>query len=259
MVSTVDCGVLRGGRQCTTLLKFATRLSGDHGVCRNLARIGASVCDACGMVDAEGNTQKVGHGLLDLLLKAASHPSYDISGIGLEALAKRVSSETGIVHQLLPILQGRAIAPHHFVTGNIPTLGSNDPSFEVDFGEFEAFRDTVLAECLVACCKAQMETYMASCTAAVEEFCGPGANGHVSFHLEAALFCIGAVAEEEGNETGEAATVFSSHLIKCLAALSSKPDSLLSNPLTLARACCFIQKVIFNMFKLNVHCASTLR
>ena len=104
---------------------------GDLEVCRNLARMGASICDACHAVSTESRPVKIGPGLLDLLLKAAAHQSTDISGIALEVLQDELSAETGLSHQLLPILQGRAITPHTFVDGDVPSLVP--PEDQTDF------------------------------------------------------------------------------------------------------------------------------
>jgi hypothetical protein len=223
----------------------------------------ASVCDACRGVSTEARPVKIGPGLLDLLLKAASHPSVDISGIALEALAEEVSAETGLVHQLLPILQGRAITPHKFVDSQTPSLL---PENGADgFTAFDQFRNTALLECLQVCWKVQPQMYLTSCAAAIEEFCREGSSAQVSFHLEAALFCVGAVAEQEealrnssstGMDQSDAAAAAAAgsltHLGNCMTALSSKPQSLLSNPLTLAQACRFVGKVRYSHLLLTI-------
>lgn len=185
-----------------------------------------------------------------MLLKAASHPIVDISGISLEFLTTLVTPETGLVHQLLPILQGRAITPHQF-NGNIPSLTvpkTSESEVMADFSEFEVFRATVLTDCLVACYKAEKASYMSSCTAAIEEFCG-NSGPQVSFHLEAVLFCIGAVSEEAMAEFDASTSI---QLQKCIAALASKPQSLMANPLTLSQSCRFIKKVRDISWKVGV-------
>lgn len=163
----------------------------------------------------------------------------DISGIALEVLVKLIVPASGLSHQLLPVLQGRAIAPHQFVNGTTPSIVPKDGT-AVDFSEFERFRENLLKDALVACWKAYNSTFMASCTAAVEEFCSPTASIHVSFHLEAAIFCLAAVSEEVVNAS-EVNSI--PHLEKVIRALSSKPESLFGNPLTLAQACKFLDKV----------------
>jgi hypothetical protein len=173
-------------------------------------------------------------------MKSASHPSVNICGIALEVLSKLLSSEIGLANQLLPILQRRAIAPHHFVNG-VPSLVASDIC-GVNFHEFEIFRETILKDSLVACWKPNEEYYFASCTAAIEEFCSTHASAQVSFHLEAALFCMGAVAEETMAGT-DGRSSHSAYLLRCTAALGGKPQSLTSNPLTLTQACHFVRKV----------------
>lgn len=237
---------------------FSLRI-GDDEVCRNLARMAASICDACRGVSTEGRPVKIGPGLLELLLKAAAHPSADISGIALEVLTEEISSETGLVHQLLPILQGRAITPHKFTNDDdgqmiIPSI---QPQSGCDgFTGFDQFRNTTLTECLQACWQVQPKIYLSSCAAAIDEFCR-SASIQVSFHLEAALFCMNAVAIEQalflssrsgsrsggGDPTSDMMMMVSPYLGECMAALSTKPASLMSNPLTLAQACRFVDKV----------------
>lgn len=239
---------------------FSLSLSlGDEDVCRNLARMAASIGDASrGSSSTEVRpVVPMRPGLLDLLLKAAAHPSVGISAIALEVLTKEVSAETGLVHQLLPILQGRAITPHRFTSGDdgqsIPSIIPDDNGSDMGIGssssssssfiDFEQFRETALKGCLQACWLAQPERYLSSCAAAVEEFCRSQSNSvHMSFHLEAALFCFVAVAEHSMvNEQRN--TNIASYLRECMAALSIKPASLVSNPLTLVQACRFVEKV----------------
>ncbi len=210
---------------------------GDIDICRNLTRMGASICNSCRVISNEARPVKIGPGLLDLLLKSAAHPSTDISGIALDVLREEVSSETGLVHQLLPILQGRAITPHTFLDGDVPSLFPCDQSEFEGYESFNRFRETSLTECLQACLEAQPEIYMSSCVSAIEEFCRPQGSHQVSFHLEAALFCITAISYAAKIEN------MSMHITKCVSAFASKPASLTSNPLTLSQACRFIHKV----------------
>lgn len=188
----------------------------------------ASVASACHSIKSEEHgSVPIGAGLLDLLLKAAAHPSVETSAIALEVLKDEVSSATGLVHQVLPILQGRAITPHQFINGQVPSIA--DSSFE----SFSQFRDSTLTDTLLACWGANPETYMSSCVAAVQEFCR-SSSSEVSFHLEAALYCLGAL---------EDSAELSSYFAQCIEALAGKPVSLTSNPLTLSQACRFVKKV----------------
>eukprot|EP00934_Nitzschia_sp_Nitz4_P000247 Nitzschia sp. Nitz4//scaffold384_size14786//6076//10073//NITZ4_008916-RA/size14786-snap-gene-0.0-mRNA-1//1//CDS//3329549943//247//frame0 len=217
---------------------------GDVEVCRNLTRISALICDACVSVRLAGQCLPPSPGVLDLLFKATCHPSHDVCAIALDAFTNVLPTEPTVVSRLLPILQGRAIVPHQFVNGTIPSiLPTESTSFE-GFLEFDSFRYTALAEVLRACWRVQPEAYYVSCTAAVEEFCGSGASVTLSFHLEAALFCIGVVAQEVGTLPVETEKDVQKHVSKCLAALAVKPKSLLCNPLTLVSVCRFVGKYV---------------
>ena len=221
-------------------LTFKFFLPGDHDVCRSLARIAASVCSACKRLSREGRHLQAGPGLLDLL-KAASHPSVNICGIALEVLSELVESEVGLGNQLLPILQRRAITPHRFSSDGIPSLIVSDVC-GANFDAFDAFRNGILVDALVACWKSNTEHYLASCTAAIEEFCGAASSATVSFHLEAALFCMTAVADEAMGQSEDPVS-HSPFLARSTRALAGKPKSLTSNPLTLIQACAFVKKV----------------
>lgn len=206
-------------------------------MCRNLARIAASVCQTC--VDIPARTQSLEPGAVNLLLKAASHPSISICGIVLPVLCQASSSDSSIVQQLLPVLQRRAIAPHYMKSGQLMLGGMSDG----DFHTFQQFRDHELADALIACWKVSGDNYMDSCTSAVEEFCLDRSSIEVSLHLEAALYCLEVVA---GSAFGSDAQFrYSRQLRRCLMALSRKPQSMVANPLTLAQVCSFLRKVSF--------------
>jgi len=139
----------------------------------------------------------------------------------------------------------------------------------VEFEEFvEQFRETVLKEALRACYGIHADYYLASCTAAIEEFCvgEMSATKQTSFHLEAALFCVVAVAEDvvpsllstpttttsssthttvPGDSTTNSNIVkdatAANYLVRCTVALAKKPKSL-NNPLTMVQTCRFIRK-----------------
>lgn len=208
-------------------------------MCRSLTVIASSVCMACAKLSSEGRQLNTGPGLLDLLIKSASHPSVNICGIAINVLGSLVSSENGLSNQLLPVLQRRAITPHHFTNGTL-SLDASDIC-GVNYQEFENFRSTVLKTALISCLKCNEESYVASCTAAIEEFCSTTSSIQVSFHLEAALYCIGA-ASDEVMSSNDTVTHLAS-LKQCIKALSSKPSSLMENPLTLAQTNIFLQKV----------------
>lgn len=210
---------------------------GDLEVCRNLTRMAASVCEACRAVTVQKSAVAVGPGLLDLLLKSAAHPSVDVSGIALDALAEKVSAEKVMVHKLLPILQGRAIIPHLFRDKGCPSIRvENLPGYD-GYDSFQLFRNTSLTDCLKACYSTHPEIYMTSCVAAIEEFCQTDASPQVSFHLEAALFCISTIAEAAIHRD------MTGYLTNCTKALARRGPSLDKNPFTLAQACHFIETV----------------
>jgi hypothetical protein len=177
--------------------------------------------------------------MVELMQKAAGHSYVNISGIAIAILTKTTERGFSLADDLLPLLQRRAIIPHRFVDGSL-SLAAYDIC-GVDFHEFENFRESVLSDALAVCWKSNPAQYMNSCTSAVEEFCKEQPSLELSLQLEAALYCIEAVAED----------IFDSHhpfpctaqLRRCIEALSPKPVSLTSNPLTLGRMCRLIRKV----------------
>jgi len=212
--------------------------NGDHDVCRSLARIAASVCLSSLRAVSQGQPLKTESGLVDMIMKAVAHASVNICGIGLEVLTQLVKVEKTLAMPLLPILQRRAITPHHMVSG-APSLSASDIC-GVNFHEFQNFREHLLSGALVACYLGSPDNYMDSCTSAVEEFCASDATIDVSLHLEAALFCLGTVADEALSLHHPFA--HSCQLDRCIKALAVKPCSLTENPLTLAQMCLFLRK-----------------
>ena len=216
--------------------------------------------------------------MLELLSKCASHPSVSICATVLPVITPALKTQSGLATQWLPTLQRRAIIPHYPnnnailspSSGNsqiensdkpyIPLLAASDICF-VEFEEFmDRFRETVLADALNACYSVNSEYYLASCTAAIEEFCvGDVVTEQTSFHLEAALFCLSVVSEQvlsglSLDPTGARAPSpnpgkkpnanIPSYLVRCTAALAKKPKSL-NNSLTMAQACRFMRNVSF--------------
>jgi hypothetical protein len=216
-------------------------LLGDHDVCRNLARIGASVCLTWVDVSACEQPRSLEPGAINLLMKAASHHSINICGIVLPVLSRIASTDASVAQGLLPILQRRAITPHHVNSGYV-SLAASDLC-GVNFHEFQNFREYVLTEALVACWGANGDNYMDSCTSAVEEFCSECSSVDVSLHLEAALFCIEAVSDDAFN--GHVEYPHSRELMRCMTALSGRESSMMRNPLTLARMCTLLRKVSY--------------
>jgi hypothetical protein len=206
-------------------------------VCRNLARIAASVCQIWLDIPAQEHLHPLEPGAISFLLKTASHPSTNICGLTLPVLSQVSSTDPHVAQQLLPVLQRRAIVPHRVESGRMSLADLSDG----DFHTFQQFRDHELTGALLACWRANSDNYMDSCTSAVEEFCSDHASVNVSLHLEAALYCIESVAADEGDS--QVHFRHSKQLARCLMALSRKSTSMMANPLTLARMCTFLRKV----------------
>jgi hypothetical protein len=213
--------------------------TGDDAVCRNIARIAASVSEAWRDVTPRDPSIQLHHGVVELLLQAAAHPSISVAGIALRVLPSLMSTSNSLAAKLLPILQRRAITPHNVNAGTVSAVATD--AFGVTFQDFQRFREDVLRDCLVGCWKADGNGYMDSCTSAVEEFCGDQATAGVSFHLEAALFCIeaaGVVAMEFLDSFQQ-----TPQMKRCTHALARKPESLKSNPQTISRMSSLLQNV----------------
>lgn len=169
----------------------------------------------------------------------AAHPQVNIASIGIQTIPLLFGPENSIVREALPVLQRRAIVPHD-ITDDVMAVETESYA-DVSFEDFLDFREHVLRDALVECWKTDGQGFFDSCTSAVEEFCAKDSSLDVSFFLEAAIFCIEAVGSK----------VMSSHhpfaqteqLKRCTQALASRPNSLLTNPLTLSRMSGMMQKV----------------
>ena len=214
-------------------------LTGDHDVCRNLARIASAVATSYVKTTAGGPPRQTERGLVDILFKVAAHPRVNIASIGIHTIPLLLGPTNSIVRDALPILQRRAIIPHEIVADEVElqTESFSDVSFE----DFLDFREHVLADALIACWRSDGKTFLDSCTSAVEEFCSEGSSISVSLFLEAAIFCIEAVGTPVMSSHQQFAQA--DQLKRCTQALFSKPTSLLSSPLTLSRMAKMIQKV----------------
>jgi len=229
--------------------------TGDLAGCRCLARIAVSVCKAAIAAADSEHLDASTSGMVDLLLKAAAHPSVNICGIALEALSELAAYDENFPLRLLPILQHRAIVPHVLDSGN-PSLAASEVC-GVDTFEFESFRSTTLSKALLACYRRNQDYYMNSCSVAVEEFCKAAPTVKTSFQLEAALYCLSAVADEsiaagqalltksfvEENARSDMSNTNKNQLARCTQLLETKPVCMTANPLTLSQACRFIGKV----------------
>ena len=222
---------------------------GDFDVCRNIARIASTVCDS--WVDTINHFVSVQScsiegGALALLLKGANHPSVHICAICLRPLTRLMPLVPSLPLELLPVLQRRAIIPHHLRGGKID-LDASDLC-GVSIHDFHHFRLTVLSEALLACWAKSDEHYMDSCTSAIEEFCGTMSSIDVSLQAEAALFCIEQISlGVEGEKFQETfpANKFLGRLVK---ALLIKPPSVMSNTLTRESMCRLIHMVSYVFF-----------
>lgn len=211
--------------------RFAERQSnGDTAVCRCLARTGAKVLlEAQDMIKNQ-TLQTPPDGLVDLLFKAASHPSVYVCGIALEALAVIAPSDTELSTRLLPFLQGKAIIPFHLI-------GDVDGSLD----DYVNFRDRVLTGALIACYTGCSSFYLESCGSAIEEFCSASPSHHLPYQLEAALFCMIAVSGRAAKASDK--QVLCVQLEKMVSALEKNSFSTTSHPLVMAGMCRFIGKV----------------
>ena len=256
---------------------------GDTAVCQCLARIVTSTAIASESLIRSGRLEASSlDGMMELLLKAVSHPSLHVSGIALEALPSLLMSmqsqqQQQLAVQLLPILQGRAIIPP-----SLAGASSIEDTCGVDIHEYENFRENLLSDALIACYTSCRSYYVESCSSAVEEFCGTMSSSHqtnhqLQFQLEAALFCLCAVsidaskrallhgkspaaqaaaARATANKTptkgksnaalveiiAKEAKCHDDQLSRCVMSLSKNSNFVISNPLTLARACRFCAK-----------------
>ena len=211
--------------------RFAERqANGDTAVCRCLARTAAKVLHESQGLIKNGTLQASLDGLLDLLFKAASHPSVYVCGIAVEALAVIIPSNIELSTKLLPYLQGKAIIPFHLI-------GDVDGSLD----DYINFRDRVLTDTLVACYTGCGTFYLESCASAIEEFCQASPSQHLPYQLEAALFCMIAVSARASKTPDK--QVLCGQLEKMIAALVKNDFSTTSHPLVMAGMCRFIGKV----------------
>ena len=235
----------------------------DPAVCRCLARMASSVALAAQNFIRAG---KMGSGLLDFLLKGASHPSINVCGICLESIPRLIAPGSKFSDRLLPVLQQRAIVPTSLRRGS----DFGDADCEVDFSNYATFRENLLSVALVACYKNNRGFYMESCAFAINEFCTAQMTPQLPYQLEAALFCLSAVSMDSskrallvnasssaqanaakaslargGAETVDIAADAMKHdeeLAKCVSSISKNPACATSSALSLAQMCIFIAK-----------------
>lgn len=209
-------------------------------MCRNLARIAASICTVC--VD-QGNGISVNPdpGVIELLHKAASHPFVHISAIALASLIDVTRRGYAGAATLLPVLQRRAIVPHLIIPPGRLTIIAQEIC-GVSFHEFESFRNGILSDFLLVCWRIDPGNFMDSCTAAIEEFCSTQhVSPELSLQLEAALFCVEVVSRETASSGSS--IPHPNQLKRIVSAIGARPAVIFSNPLTLSRMCLVIEQV----------------
>lgn len=251
--------------------------TGDTGVCRSLTSIARSIAAASQTDLKAGNFQGSERGFIDLLMKSVRHPSIHVCAIALEAIMLILTPKSDIATHLLPMLQGKAIVPP-FLVG----LAAHDEC-DVDFNEFERFREHLLSETLISCYISNRAYYIESCTCAIEEFCSnpDSASAQISYQLEAALFCLSAVSIEaskralltqaspasqeaaakacklrnnediEAKDIAQNSKLHDDNLGRVMHALKNAPVAALSNPLLLSQMCRFIGKVSKQIIIIN--------
>ena len=197
--------------------------AGDVAVCRCLARTAARV-----LVGARGSLQTSPDDLLDLLFKAASHPSIYVSGIAIEALADCTAENQNLATRLLPVLQGKAIIQ----TPLLDDVGSLE--------DYINFRQRVLTIGFQGCYAGCEGFYLRSCASAIDEFCGASLSPQLPFQLEAALVCMISVSSKAIKTSDKQALV--SQLEKMVSALVANDFKTTSHPVVMASLCRFICK-----------------
>lgn len=205
--------------------RFSERQAkGDVAVCRCLARTAAVVLTKAQDLIKKGTLEGSPEGLLDLLFKAVAHPSIYVCGIAVEALANVTPASAELSTKLLPFLQGKAIIPFHLVD-------NDDGGLE----DYINFRERVLTDGLAGCLAGCGVFFLQSCSSAIEEFCQANPSAHLPYQLEAALFCMVAVAPK-AIKTLEKRDLCT-QLERIMSALSKKSSTITSHPLVIMKTC----------------------
>ena len=208
--------------------RFSERQSkGDLSVCRCLSRLAAVVLTQAQDAIEKGTLEGSPDGLLDLLFKAVLHPSIHVCGLAVEALAFITPASVDLSTKLLPFLQGKAIIPFHLID-------NDDGGLE----DFINFRERVLADGLAGCFAGSSAFFLQSCSSAIEEFCQANPSAYLPYQLEAALFCMVAIAEK-AIKTSDISNL-SVQLERILSALVKSPSTTISHPLVMMKTCRFI-------------------
>lgn len=178
-------------------------------------------------------------GAIELLMKAAAHPSLTICSLALSSLTQLLALVPALAAELLRVLQRRAIWPHGLQGDLVVIEGTNvhDES-QCDFG---MFRETALRDALVACFKAQRSNYLNSCASAVEEFCTKDTSERFILPLEAALYCLEVVAEDV--MVRDDPWENDRHMNRLLSVLEPQPTILVGSSIGRERLCSFLCSV----------------
>lgn len=196
-------------------------------MCRCLTRVASKVLIESQELIKNGTI--LASGLLDLLFKAASHPSVYVCGIAVEALSKISSSNNELSTRLLPYLQAKAIIPFHLIED---VEGLDD---------YTNFRDRALTDALIACYMGCSAFYLESCGAAIEEFCQADPTPHLPYQLEAALFCMIAVSAYASKEPNK--QMLHTQLERMITSLAKNSFSTTSHLMVMTKMSLFIGKV----------------
>lgn len=250
--------------------RFIERQSkGDTAVCRCLTRIASTVAIASQSSFRANQLQGTFSGIVDLLLKAAAHPSVLVCGLALEALPLLILPRHSLSENLLPILQQKVVYPLHLL--NETAMQNMDLDHgDTDFQEFNQFREDCVVDTLTKCYLNNPVFYLESCMVALERLCAtniPSSQSDV-YQMEGVLFCLRAVSTDASKiallvnagpaAQAAAARAFMSRrncaiddieedskrhndiLVRCVLALTKAPPT--SNPLVLSQMCQFIGK-----------------
>lgn len=172
-------------------------LLGLLGICHSLSNIASTVATALSPFLSSGKFSIDScSSLIEVLALCASHRILHVCSNAITAFSRLTKLNSTLAKRILQILQSRAIIPPNSVGFSSPLA-----SYDVDIEEFELFRENVLKDVLLSCYISSRSYYIESCVTAVEEFCTTSAlskqiknNPHLSFQLEAALFCLCTVA-----------------------------------------------------------------
>lgn len=256
-------------RRCYVLTYLYVLSIGGIAACRCLTRIAATIaCVAQSLIKESLQTQPT-LGIVDLLMHAASHKSVHMSGIALKTLPHIMSTGSSINTNILNVLQQRASWSECQSDALTPQISKCIiEEFGVDFDEFESFRENILTAALVSCYLLDRHLYLKSCADTITQVCQTHTKRNWR-QLEAALFCINAVAIEackhanffdqssdiESNSAQNTSLFDANRLMdsrahnellsSCINTLSGSLDICVCNPLLLAQMCRFIGKVSF--------------